>query len=263
MRFTTMTGMSLAVALAAVPPLGAQLPDWNWHGRVATGQTLEIRGINGEIKAVAADGADVEVTARFREGDRGDARDVHVAVLEHDGGVTICAVYPGSRHGQPNACRPGGGGQNVRDNDTKVDFTVRVPAGVHLSAHSVNGDVTAEGIGSDVQAGTVNGDVNVTAAGHVDAHTVNGSIRARMGRGDWSGELSFSTVNGNITVNLPDGVGANVSASTVNGGIDTDFPLTVRGRFGPQRISGSIGGGGSRSLSLTTVNGGIRLRRGS
>jgi DUF4097 and DUF4098 domain-containing protein YvlB len=51
-----------------------------------------------------------------------------------------------------------------------------------------------------------------------------------------------------------------VHASTVNGGISTDFPLTVQGRFGPKRLNGRIGDGG-RTLSLTTVNGEIELRR--
>jgi DUF4097 and DUF4098 domain-containing protein YvlB len=82
-----------------------------------------------------------------------------------------------------------------------------------------------------------------------------------MGRSDWAGALEFETVNGSITVVLPDGVGAEVVASTVNGGIDTDFPLTVRGRFSARRLTGTIGEGGRR-LRLETVNGAIRIRRG-
>ena len=50
-------------------------------------------------------------------------------------------------------------------------------------------------------------------------------------------------------------------AATVNGGIESDFPLTVTGRFGPRRVSGTIGGGG-RDLRLETVNGGIHIRQG-
>ena len=91
---------------------------------------------------------------------------------------------------------------------------------------------------------------------------MNGWIRASMGRADWSGTLEFSTVNGSITVELPDGVGAEVSAKTVNGDIGTDFPITVEGRFSAKRLSGRIGGGGNRVLNLSTVNGGIELRRG-
>ena len=66
---------------------------------------------------------------------------------------------------------------------------------------------------------------------------------------------------GSITVELPSSVSARVEAKTVNGGIESDFPLTVTGRFGPRRVSGTIGGGG-RDLRLETVNGGIHIRQG-
>jgi hypothetical protein len=241
----------------------AQSRDFDWRGRLAPGQTIEIFGINGAIRAMEAAGNEVEVSARIREGRRGDPDDVRIEVVEHSDGVTICAVYPGERRGRSNECRPGGGGQNVRDNDTEVHFTVRVPRGVHFTGRTVNGDLEAESIQGNVRAGTVNGSVHVTAAGWVEARTVNGSIRARMGRADWSGTLEFQTVNGTITVELPDGVGADVTAKTVNGDISTDFPMTVEGRFSSRRISGRIGGGGNRTLMLSTVNGGINLRRGS
>ena len=106
----------------------------------------------------------------------------------------------------------------------------------------------------------MNGSVRVSSSGLVDAETVNGSIEARLGRADWEGELQFETVNGEITVVLPADVDAEVRAETVNGQIETDFPLTVRGRWGPKEMRGTIGEGG-RTLRLETVNGSIRLRR--
>ena len=51
-----------------------------------------------------------------------------------------------------------------------------------------------------------------------------------------------------------------VTASTVNGSMTTDFPLTIRGKWGPKRMSGTVGEGG-RTLSLSTVNGDMTLRR--
>jgi len=46
----------------------------------------------------------------------------------------------------------------------------------------------------------------------------------------------------------------------VNGDLVTDFPLLVTGKFGPRHLHGTIGKGG-RQLSLSTVNGSIRLRK--
>ncbi|MBI4545853.1 MAG: hypothetical protein HY703_11705, partial [Gemmatimonadetes bacterium] len=53
---------------------------------------------------------------------------------------------------------------------------------------------------------------------------------------------------------------ADVRAQTVNGNLTTDFPMTVVGRASARRLQGSIGKGGPE-LHLSTVNGGIRLRR--
>jgi DUF4097 and DUF4098 domain-containing protein YvlB len=185
---------------------------------------------------------------------------VEIAVVPSDAGVTICAVYPPVR-GRENECLPGGGGHmESHDNDVRVEWTVRLPDGVALDAHTVNGDVTVRDVGGAVYATTVNGDVDVTTKGSVEAKTVNGSIHAAMGRADWQGTTSFTTVNGSITLEVPDPFNADVSASTVNGGIETDFPITIQGRFGQRRMHGTIGTGG-RDLELETVNGSIRLRR--
>jgi len=59
--------------------------------------------------------------------------------------------------------------------------------------------------------------------------------------------MKLETVNGSIKLYLPDQAGANVAAETVNGSIHTDFPLTVEGKFGPKRLNGVLGKGGSTS----------------
>ncbi|MGD0483928.1 MAG: hypothetical protein ABSB58_04645, partial [Gemmatimonadales bacterium] len=51
-----------AALLAAAPAARAQAQDgnrWSWHGTVALGKTLEIRGVNGSIRAVASSGSEV------------------------------------------------------------------------------------------------------------------------------------------------------------------------------------------------------------
>lgn len=246
-----------------VPPLPVGMPsaqeqDFRWAGRMADGQTLEIRGVNGAIRVEAASGAQAEVTAR-KSARRSDPSDVEIVVVPHDGGVTLCALYPSER-GRENECRPGGGRNNTHDNDVKVEWTVRLPSGIHLSAHTVNGDVTVREAGASVRATTVNGDVDIVTRGTAEARTVNGSIDASLGRADWQGTMRFSTVNGGITLGVPASISADVEASTVNGSIESDFPITVRGRFGPRSLRGTIGDGG-RDLELETVNGSIRLRR--
>lgn len=150
---------------------------------------------------------------------------------------------------------------SVRDNDVKVHFTVRVPAGVKFRGNTVNGELEAEGLRADAVVSTVNGSVRVETTGNAEAHTVNGSIYATMGRADWADEADFRTVNGGITLTFSSDLHAEIRAETVNGDIESDWPVMVRGRFGPKRVTGTIGQGG-RVLHLETVNGDIRLRRG-
>src|SRR5262249_20104094 len=154
------------------------------------------------------------------------------------------------------------GRMHTRDNDVVVDFEVQVPEGVDFIARTVNGEVEARSLTGSVEAHTVNGGVEVSTARPVAASTVNGSIDVRMGSGTWREPLEFSTVNGGITLELPEAVDADVRASTVNGAIQTELPLTVRGRFSRRQIEGTLGKGG-KSLRLETVNGSIRLLRAS
>ncbi|MGD8495320.1 MAG: DUF4097 family beta strand repeat-containing protein [Gemmatimonadales bacterium] len=250
---------AVLAASAAVTAAPAWAQDFEWRGRIDRGDVLEVRGINGRIDASAASGNQIEVTAVKTEGRKGDPDDVTFDVVEHAGGVTICAIYPNKPGKRENRCAPGDSHMSNYDNDTRVDFTVRVPAGVNLEVGTVNGDVDVKRIDGSVKAWTVNGDVDVESGGNAEASTVNGSIRAMMEK-DLDSDLKFNTVNGSVTVGLPSGANADVEAATVNGSLESDFPLTVQGRFMNRRLRGKIGDGGHR-LELETVNGGITIRR--
>lgn len=255
-RMGTLAAMLLLLPLAAA----AAEQDFTWSGKVAAGQAIEIKGVNGDIEAQGVAGGDVEVTA-VKKGRRSDPENVKIEVVEHAGGVTICAVYP-SGDGRPNECAPGKAGRmSTRDNDVSVRFTVKVPAGVRFVGRTVNGGIEATGLKADAEATTVNGGVELDSTGTARAETVNGGITARLGRADWTGTLKLQTVNGGIDVTMPDGLSADVKCSTVNGDISTDFPLTVRGKIARRKLEGTIGSGG-RLLEMTTVNGGIELKKG-
>jgi hypothetical protein len=247
------------VAFGALVPL-ARPSDFSWHGSVAPGQSIEIKGVNGAIRAERASGTEVVVEA-VKTARRSDPRSVTVQVVPHADGVTICAMYPSSDWGRPNECAPGSGGRmNTNNNDVRVEFTVRVPAGVHFVGRTVNGEVEAESLASDVAAHTVNGKIRISTSGRAEGQTVNGSIIARLGQATGSRAIEFQTVNGGIELELPPAVNATLHASTVNGNISTDFPLMIRGKFTGREISGAIGQGGPE-LSVRTVNGSIDLRR--
>jgi hypothetical protein len=247
------------LSLAALP-LPSFAADWSWKEKVAAGGVVEIRNVNGAISAEAGSGPDVEVTVA-KKARRGNPDDLKIEVVRHGKGVTICAVYPTPEGSSPNTCEPGGGRMNVPNGfEVTAAFTVKLPAGLRFEGRTVNGGITATALGGDVDLATVNGSIESSASGQVRAKTVNGSVTARMGRTSWTGELELQTVNGSVTVELPASASTEVKGATVNGSIESDFGLQVTGRWGPKKVSGTIGSGG-RMLNLRSVNGSIQLRR--
>lgn len=232
--------------------------DFQWRDRIEPGKAIEIKGVNGDIVAEASSTGEVEVTATKTGA---DAAAVNIEVVEHDDGVTICAVYPGPKASAPNECKPGKAGRmNVRNQKAKVRFTVRVPAGVRFVGRTVNGKIEATSLASEVEAHSVNGGVRVSTSEHARAKTVNAPIAVTMGKTGFSKPVELETVNGGITVDLPANTDADLEVRTVDGRIKTDLPLTVRGEVSPRRLSATIGDGGPK-LSLKTVNGAISLRQ--
>ena len=101
-----------------------------------------------------------------KKGRKSDPAQVKVEVVEHAGGVTLCAVYP-APDGRENTCAPGKGGRmNVRDNDVNVEFHVKVPAGVRFVGRTVNGGISGSGLTADAEAETVNGGVDLDSDRH-------------------------------------------------------------------------------------------------
>jgi hypothetical protein len=256
---------------------GAQSNDFRWAGTIERGKAIEIKGVNGGVRAEFTSGNQVEVVAT-KSARRSDVSSVSVQVVQDNGNVTICAVYPtpdrwyrrnrnafGNRNNRdddgPNECRPGSAGHlNVDNNDVRVDFTVKVPVGVRFFGKTVNGGIDAVGLRSDVDVETVNGKIAIETTGLGSANTVNGSIDASIGASTGTEPLEFRTVNGNITVQLPKDTNADLRADMLNGGFESDFPVMVQSfRSRNRHIVGTIGKGG-RDLEFHTVNGRIRLQ---
>ncbi|MGH9966617.1 MAG: DUF4097 family beta strand repeat-containing protein [Pyrinomonadaceae bacterium] len=225
----------------------ASAAEFRWSGRVAPGMAIEIKGINGDISAEPAAGTDVEVVA-YKKSARSNPDQVSIKVIEHAGGVTICAIYPSEDPDKPNTCEPDKGGQmSVRNNDVNVDFSVRVPFGVGFVGRTVNGEISASSLAGNVISHTVNGAIKISTSGYAQAKTVNGEISAKIGDSNWPDSLEFKTVNGEISLDLPATTSTEVRADTINGEISSDFPLSMLGKITRKHLSGRIGNGG-RSL---------------
>jgi len=259
-RAAALVGVAVAVAGSA----SAQEESFRWTGPLSSGQVLEVRGISGDIRAEPASGGTVEVTAEKR-GRSSDFDEVEVRVQQGRDGVTICAVYFPEDHPGNDCDLDGRGDRHHRDNlRVSVDFVVKVPAGVEFVGNTVSGDVEARDLRSDVTAATVSGDVIVSTSGTARASAVSGSLDIEMGSLDWR-NLSFHTVSGDITLTLPEALATDVDFESISGDLDSDFDLRItspqRRRWVGEKLRGTIGDGGGRSLKVNTVSGDVRLRR--
>jgi len=263
---TRFRAIPLLAVLAVAAPAGAQNRQteanaFAWDGQVAAGRRLHLYNTHGNINIEATTGRNLEVVAS-KSWRRGNPADVRIeSVRLNSGDVAICAIWndTNARCTETGVESPG---RRVRSfsNDTDVSFTVRLPAGVHVSANTTNGSLVVASVTGEVRAHTTNG--NVTAEsndGAVVAGTTNGDIRLRMSKLPAEG-ASYRTTNGSITVELPAGINANIEARTTNGSISSDFELMVTGSISPRNLRGRIGSGGP-TLSFSTTNGNVRIRR--
>ncbi|PYS70243.1 MAG: hypothetical protein DMF69_14245 [Acidobacteria bacterium] len=238
--------------------------EFRWSGNVAPGLAIEVAGINGEIVAEPTSGSEVQVIA-LKRSRRTDVSLVQLKVVQHAGGVTICALYPNEDGEYPADCGRGDGekgsrrSNSVRNNDVRVDFKVSVPQRVGFIGRTINGDVSATALTGNVNTSTINGSIKISTTGYCEASTINGQISASMRDANWPSGLSFKTINGEINLSLPANLSASVDAQTLNGGINSDFPLNVTTLNGHKSVKGTIGAGG-RELMLRTLNGSINLR---
>jgi hypothetical protein len=194
-----------------------------------------------------------------KEGRDDDPSTVEIEVVVHGEGVTICAMYPDVPGEPPNQCLPGvQGNLSNQGNDVQVTFDLTLPAGVELAGRTVTGSVTATNLQSDVFVSTVTGNVQTNTTGIAEASSVTGSVVAAIGSSAWGRDLTFSSVTGSVDVEVPASTNASVQASVVTGSITSDFLLT---ETAPGQRQGTIGAGGPL-LTLSTVTGNVRLRRG-
>jgi DUF4097 and DUF4098 domain-containing protein YvlB len=107
----------------------------------------------------------------------------------------------------------------------------------------------------------VSGDVKAdrVRANSLSAHTVSGNVIVQVESLTGTGDLSFKSVSGDVTLELPRTLDADLSMHTVSGKIDSDFQMTLNGRMDRRRLEARIGKGG-RDLDVTTVSGDLRLR---
>jgi len=147
-----------------------------------------------------------------------------------------------------------------------TSFEIFVPAKIDLGMETVNGGIGVDGVSGAMKLETVNGGIHLTqVAGRIKGETVNGGVHVELSGAHWAGEgLDVQTVNGGVTLAVPDSYNAEIKANTVHGGVNSEFPgaKITKGQWGvgPNTLELSLGSGGA-PIKLETVNGGVHVQR--
>ena len=233
--------------------------DLRWERRLAAGQRVHARNINGDISVTPSSSGRVEIVG-IRRGSSRSADRLTAEVTETSDGLMVCVI----RADSDDECDGKGYHHHGDDDDwgrANMNLEIKIPSGVEIDASSVSGNVGVVGAQGDIRAGSVSGDVRLERlrATSVDARSVSGEITASVESLSGSGALSFKSVSGDVKLELPRGLDADLSMSSVSGQLDSEFQMTLGGRTSRRRIEARIGRGG-RELNLTTVSGDVRLR---
>jgi hypothetical protein len=176
--------------------------------------------------------------------------EVRVEILEEPEGIRIEA--------QPPWWRQGFWGWLLGDDvNLEVSYHLTVPREVELTVRTVDGSIEAKDVGGPTRLSSINGEVRVERGrGSLEASVTNGRIEVGLAELGHRERLFLRTVNGEIELYLPTGLGADLEVSSANGSVKTDLP--VQGRRDRSSILGTLNGGGPL-IRLQAQNGAIRI----
>ena len=190
-----------------------------------------------------------------------------VVATTWSGSVNVRAV-----HGDVDAHSQSGDIQ-VRDAGSRLDVE-SLSGGVSVAGvkgetriTTVSGDVELSGARGDMEIESVSGDIELrdVVVKQVRTHTTSGSVTFHGQILD-GGRYEFNTHSGEIELQLPGDIGAELSVATFSGGIESDFPITLKagehgiGAAQAKRLNFTVGRGTAR-ISAETFSGDITLRR--
>jgi DUF4097 and DUF4098 domain-containing protein YvlB len=233
--------------------------DFRWERRLAAGQRVRATNINGDVTVTPSSSGRVEIVG-IKRGNSRYFDQITADVEETPNGIVVCVV----RRDSDDECNDRGyhhHGDNDDWDRVSMNLEIRLPPSIGIDASSVSGNVSISGAEGDVHASSVSGDVRMERlrARSVEARSVSGDIATSIESLNGSGPLSFKSVSGNVTLELPRDFDADLSMSSVSGSLDSEFQMTLGGRMSRRQIQARIGRGG-RDLDVTTVSGDVRLR---
>ena len=264
-RLTLATLATTFLALLSAAP--ARADEWSKTYNLSGKPELRIETSDANIRVTTWDQNTIEakvLTSHYKIGEGG------IRVEEHQTGdsVEIDVRYPhhnfvvdwGNHRVDVIIQMPREGRVNLRTGDGKIDI-----AGLkgEMDLHTGDGSENLEAVDGKLHATT--GDGHITAQGRFDElelKTGDGHVEVRAAGGSsLTAGWRLETGDGNVSLEVPGELAADVDLHTSDGHIDLDLPITTEGQTRQNEVRGKLNGGGSL-LTIRTGDGSIHLRKG-
>ena len=234
---------------------------------------LAIRNIWGNVRVRPGKSGEISVTidelrsAPDQKGFEDSLEALRLDIEADSNGASFLVGERSRRPAERNTCR-----------GCRVDyqFEVLVPVGTLVDVGTVmDGRVDVAGIAGTISASNVNGPVSVSDMGDCEVlESVNGAVDLSFTRAP-NQDCDIETINGDITIVMPEGTGLDVAFDLFNGRMVTDFPVEPlalpanvehtlsngRNRYRIQQSAGIRLEGGGSIFSISSLNGDIRIRK--
>ena len=263
-----MKRIALAVFIVGLmATLPAFADEWSKTYNLSGKPDLRVETSDANIRVSTWDQNTIEakvITTRYKIGEGG------IRVEEHQNGdsVEIDVRYPhhnfnvewGQHRVDIIIQMPREGKVKLRTGDGKIEL-----AGLkgEIDLHSGDGSETLDGVDGKLRATTSDGHIRAngrfdelnlkTGDGHIEVRAAAGSSLASSWR--------LETGDGNVSLEIPAELAADVDLHTGDGHIDLDMPVATSGQMRENEVRGKLNGGGSL-LSIHTGDGSIHLRKG-
>lgn len=243
-------------------------------------QTLKIYNVSGSIHIISQEGGkaivDIEKTiyAKSQEVLTNAKNKFKLGADQTDGLVLYTA--------QPYDTRPKSrGASHEWSTDEQhywvhLDYTIKIPRNSRVIASTVNdGDIEIKNIDGEISVNNVNGNISlhqVQKTNHVA--TINGDITVEYNAAQIM-DCRYSTINGNINIEAPENISAELEFKSMNGEFFTDFEnfeqlskvkKALDKSHGTQtykleKVDGIKIGNGASKMKFETLNGDVFIKK--
>lgn len=208
-------------------------------------ELVDLTNTNGRIQVEAWEKEEIEVFTVKRAKEQADMDAIQVDLKREEGKVKAVV-----RHQERQ--KKGWFFNRMVTAEGSVEFKVKLPSRMALSARTTNGSIEARGLNAAASLSSVNGSVKAfDMGGDTRLNCVNGEIESLHSRlpADLPVRIRAETVNGSVHIRSAVGGTAAVEASTVNGKFSNELPKPAESATPTFRIDAK------------TVNGSIRVTR--